>query len=152
MNGAINQRILRGFLQGLLSSELPWKELERFAASLSDADTVRTLQEATYGLVDTLRKVGAPKPPPSPPSGAGEQTLLDFLQRKRLSKMQVRERMYSIAPDLPLGGSNDHKTMRDLVQIFSLNYPHKVSELISAFGGQDQGDDYLKGIIGRDKG
>jgi hypothetical protein len=154
MASAINPRILRAFLTSLLESQLRWKELERFADDLSDSRTIRTIQEATYQLADTLRKAEAPRPPGAPRTAPDnkEEALLDFINLKRLSKMQVRERILAIAPDMPLTDLNERKTMRELIQMFLLHSPNKMHQFIEQFSNESHGDAYLKGIIGRDKG
>jgi len=155
MAGAVSRRVLRSFLASLLESELTWKELDQFGDDLGDDDTVKTFQEAVYRLAATLQMVDMPRPPappPPPPSDDRVSLLLDLVQRKRLPKAEIVGRMNSIAPNLPLPKSALNRTMRELVEWYVRANSNKVNELIQGLGGETLDDDYLKGIINRNKG
>lgn len=148
MRGGINQRTLRAMLASLLDSQITPNEIRRFAHDLDDPDIVRRLQKAVYQIAETLDKSESHQ---NPRLEGEETTLLDFIQRKRLSKARVRNRMMSIAPNLPLKDDGDTRTMRQLVHLFVDSGSNRANQFIRTFSDEGRVDPYLKGIISRDK-
>ena len=148
MRRGINQRTLRTMLASLLNSQITPNEIRRFAHDLNDPDIVRRLQKAVYQIAETLQQSESLQ---NLRSEEEERSLFDFIQRKHLSKAQVRDRMISIAPNLPLKGDRDTKTMRQLVQLFVDTGSNRANQFIRTFIDADQDDPYLKGLIDRDK-
>ena len=67
-------------------------------------------------------------------------------------KTYLVNRMNSIAPN-SIGLKNaSNKTVKELIEWFVANNPNKVGQLIQELGGENLDDDYLKGIIDRNKG
>lgn len=148
MRSVINQRFLRIFLANILTSDLSPTDIRRLAQELDDHDVVRQLQKAIYELGNTLRQTETRQ---ESRSNTGAEPLYDFIQRKRLSKIQVRERMRRIVPHMSFGEDADNMTMRELVQTFVNSGSNRASQFINQEGGDGQEDAFLKGIIARDK-
>jgi hypothetical protein len=100
-------------------------------------------------IADTLRQSDGDRL--SPRSEGAEDLLLDFIRRRRMSKAQVKERMMSLVPGLPINDEQGSRTTRQLVQLFLQTGTNRANQFIKSFGEEIQDDPYLKGIIGRDK-
>jgi hypothetical protein len=148
MRGGINQNLVRAMFASLLNSELSLNEIRRFAQDLDDPENVRQLQKAIFHLAEALRQ---PDSRHELRSDGEASSLLDFIQRKRLSKAQVRDRMMSIAPTLFFERDGDTRTMRELVQLFTQTGSNRANQFMKTVGGEGPDDPYLKGIIDRDK-
>lgn len=149
MRTTINQRALRAMVASLLQTDLSPNELRRLAQDLDDPEAVQHLQRTIYQLAESLRQSEGPRSDSK--SDDAERSLLDFIQRKRLSKSAARERMMAIAPNIRFDGDPEATTMRGMVSAFTRLGSNKVAQFIKSFGEETPDDPYLKGIIGRDR-
>lgn len=149
MDQAISQRALRSILAGLINSGLTTHELRRFAQDLDDPFAIKDLQSMIYRIAETLRQSDSDRR--SPRSEGAEDLLLEFIRRKRMSKANVKDRMMSLVPGLPINDEQDSRTTRQLVQLFLQTGTNRANQFIKSFGDEVRDDPYLKGIIARDE-
>lgn len=148
MNASRRARAIRTIAGALLASELPASDIRHVAELLEDRQFRDDLGRAVFAVYAFAQQSAPNEKPSAKLRRTDGDALLNLIQKKRLSKAWVINRMREIAPNISTASLDERLTMRELVQTFLRSGPDRAIEFVNQLENS-QKDAYLKGILSR---